>query len=59
MTVGDVRSAALVGRASSRADQQRHAPGDRVKMRVLRQLDDRRYLVSFRDGQHIVAVLSR
>ena len=55
MTVGDVRSAAVVGRAQARADQQRHVPGDRVKMRVLRQLDDRRYLVSFHEGQHIVS----
>lgn len=55
MTVGDVRSAALVGRVAARADQHRHAPGDRLSMRVLRQLDDRRYLVSFLDSQHIVS----
>jgi hypothetical protein len=55
MSVGDVRSAALVGRAAARDDQQRHAPGDRVRMRVQRQLDDRRYLVSFHEGQHIVS----
>ena len=54
MTVADVRSAAVVGRAAARGDQH-HTPGDRVRMRVLRQLDDRRYLVSFRDGQHVVS----
>lgn len=55
MTVGEVGAAKVVGRVAGRADQQRHTPGERMRMRVLRQLDDSRYLVSFRDGQHVVS----
>lgn len=55
MTVGDVGASKVVGRVAARADQQRHTPGERMRMRVLRQLDDSRYLVSFRDGQHVVS----
>lgn len=55
MTVSDVGTAKVVGSVAARADQHRHTPGERMRMRVLRQLDDSRYLVSFRDGQHVVS----
>jgi hypothetical protein len=55
MTVGHVTAAKLLGRVAGRADAQGHAPGDRLWLRVLRQLDERRYLVTFRDGQHVVS----
>lgn len=55
MTVGGVGAARLVGRVASRGDHQRHVPGERVHMKVLRRLDERRYLVSFGDAQRVVS----
>ncbi len=55
MTVGDVAAARLIGPIAPRGERRPHAPGDRVQMRVLRQLDDNRYLVSLRDAQRVVS----
>lgn len=55
MTVGDVTAANFIGPIASRSEQQPHAPGDKVQMQVLRQLDDQRYLVSLRDTQRVVS----
>ncbi len=55
MTVGDVTAANFIGPVAPRGDRPPPAPGDKVQMQVLRQLDDNRYLVSLRDTQRVVS----
>jgi hypothetical protein len=55
MTVGDVTSAGFVGASAPRGERPPPAPGETVQLRVLRQLDDHRYLVSLRDAQRVVS----
>lgn len=58
MSVGSLGAAHDAASVVRRADQQRNAPqltiGERLDLRVLRNLGDRRYLVTYRDMQRIV-----
>jgi hypothetical protein len=55
MTVGDVNSASFIAPVGRRGDRPPPAPGDQVRMLVLKQLDDQRYLVSMHDTQRVVS----
>jgi hypothetical protein len=55
MTVGDVLAAKPVIATGPRGDRPPPAPGDKVELRVLQQLDEHRYLISLRGAQHVVS----
>jgi hypothetical protein len=54
MTVGDVVAAPVIPIAA-RGDRPPPAPGDKLELRVLQQLDEHRYLISLRGAQHVVS----
>jgi hypothetical protein len=53
MTVGHVSTTHLANAAARQ--QRRHEVGERLELKVMLRMDERRYLVSFGDAQHVVS----
>jgi hypothetical protein len=53
MTIHHVGSSQVA--VASARHQRQHAVGEQLELKVLRRMDERRYLVSFQDAQHVVS----